>query len=387
MKVLVTDSDDKKTLAAVRYLGREGVEVWVSGAKRWEQSFFSKHCTGRVLYPNPVRDETAFARFLTDYLSRHRFDCVLPMSDYTTIPLSCHKSAFAGVTKVAVPDYKALGLLRDKVEVAKLARSLGIGAPATFTPSDLGEVEELGGRISYPCVIKYRRGSGSIGLRYADSREDLLRLYRVGEHKRDVVFDDVFPVVQEYIPGEIRDVSVLFREGEPRAAVVTRRVKTLPARGGDSAVVETVRDEGLCKQAFTLLRAVKWHGPAQVEFKMDPRDGIAKIMEVNTRFWGGLAAAAEAGVNFAYLACRLAVEGDIEPVRDYSVGMTYRWPIPMELASVFDSDDRLSAALDFLTLRRGVKCDISVSDPLPHLVKAAFSAYRRLRQKTKKQRR
>jgi predicted ATP-grasp superfamily ATP-dependent carboligase len=379
MKVLATDADDKKTLAAVRYLGREGAEVWAGGVKRWEQSFFSKHCSGMVLYPNPVRDAEAFAQFLLDYLAEHPFDCVLPMSDYTTIPISRRKSDFAAVTHVAVPDYEALCRLRDKVTVTRLARTLGIGAPETYCPSNLEEVASLSGRIAYPCVIKYRRGSGSIGLRYADSREEMLSLYRGGEHKSDVVFDDVFPIVQELIPGEIRDVSALFREGEPRAAVVTRRVKTLPARGGDSAVVETVRDDALTEQAFRLLAAAKWHGPAQVEFKMDPRDGVAKIMEVNTRFWGGLAAAAEAGVNFAHLACRLALEGDIEPVRDYRVGLVYRWPIPMELAAVFDSRDRLAAALDFLTLKRGVRCDISPRDPAPHAVKAGVAMYRWVR--------
>lgn len=34
----------------------------------------------------------------------------------------------------------------------------------------------------------------------------------------------------------------------------------------------------LTRQAFALLSAVNWHGPAQVELKMDPRDGVAKLM-------------------------------------------------------------------------------------------------------------
>ncbi len=74
--------------------------------------------------------------------------------------------------------------------------------------------------------------------------------------------------------------------------------------------------------------ALKWHGPAQVEFKRDTRDGSMKIIDVNSRYWGTLDVSIQAGVNFPLLACRMAMEGDIEPVFDYEVGMRYRWSFP-----------------------------------------------------------
>lgn len=122
--------------------------------------------------------------------------------------------------------------MRTKPEILKIARRLGIGVPETWCPSNLDEVRELSESIRYPCVIKYKRGTGSVGLRYARSPTELLQRYQVREHARDMVFDDTFPMAQEYIPGQTHDVCVLFNHGEPRAANTHRRARTWPPTGG-----------------------------------------------------------------------------------------------------------------------------------------------------------
>ena len=73
-----------------------------------------------------------------------------------------------------------------------------------------------------------------------------------------------------------------------------------------------------------------------VEFKKDTRDGQFKLMEINPKFWGSLDLAIAAGVDFPYLAARMAAEGDIDPVEDYRVGVRFRW--------VFDDAMRTLAA-------------------------------------------
>ena len=49
--------------------------------------------------------------------------------------------------------------------------------------------------------------------------------------------------------------------------------------------------------AERLLTALKWHGVAMVEFKMDAR-GQYWLMEINPRLWGSLALSIDAGVDF-----------------------------------------------------------------------------------------
>jgi predicted ATP-grasp superfamily ATP-dependent carboligase len=81
----------------------------------------------------------------------------------------------------------------------------------------------------------------------------------------------------------------------------------------------------LLEHAERILEALKWHGVAMVEFKRDARDGVSKLLEINGRFWGSLQLAVDSGVDFPYLLYRLAVDGDIDPVFTYRVGVRLRW--------------------------------------------------------------
>ena len=48
-------------------------------------------------------------------------------------------------------------------------------------------------------------------------------------------------------------------------------------------------------------------------------------MEVNGRFWNSLPLAIAAGIDFPFLLYRLAIDGDIDPVETYRVGVRSRW--------------------------------------------------------------
>lgn len=379
MKVIVTDAYERKSLAATRHLGRRGCFVAAAGVKPWEQAFFSKYCRKRILYPNPVREPERFADSLLAVLEAEKFDCVLPMSCYTSVILSRRRDEFAKYTNLALPDGALLDRVRDKVEMARLARSLGIGAPETFTPRSVDEARELAAHIRYPCVVKYRHGTGSLGIRYARTPEELVTFFGQPAHDEDVVFDRPVPIVQEYAEGVITDVCCLFNHGQPRAAEVHQRTRTWPPSGGWGTTYLTIDAPDLKAKALRLLSAVGWHGPALVEFKVDPATGAEKLMEVNTRFWGGLDVSYHAGVDFAWMAVRMAVEGDVEPAWDYKVGRRYRCIFSSQLKSTLAGDNRLDGILDYMSVRPNTGYDLWPSDPLPHLVNAGLALYRPVR--------
>jgi predicted ATP-grasp superfamily ATP-dependent carboligase len=79
------------------------------------------------------------------------------------------------------------------------------------------------------------------------------------------------------------------------------------------------------RQAETLLKSLNWHGIAEVEFRVDLRDGIPKLMEINPRFWGSLEVAVRSGVDFPYLLYRIAMDGDVNTVSSYKVGVKGRY--------------------------------------------------------------
>jgi predicted ATP-grasp superfamily ATP-dependent carboligase len=114
--------------------------------------------------------------------------------------------------------------------------------------------------------------------------------------------------------------------GRLRAAFAHRRIREKPPSGGVSVLSESVAlDPPLLAHAERLLEALKWHGVAMLEFKRDSRDGVTKLLEINGRFWGSLQLAVDAGVDFPYLLYRLAIDGDVEPVFSYRIGVRLRW--------------------------------------------------------------
>jgi hypothetical protein len=62
-----------------------------------------------------------------------------------------------------------------------------------------------------------------------------------------------------------------------------------------------------------------------VEFRLDDRDHLPKLMEINGRFWNSLPLAIASGVDFPFLLYRMAVEGDVAPVHAYRCGVQCRW--------------------------------------------------------------
>ena len=149
--------------------------------------------------------------------------------------------------------------------------------------------------IPIPAVIKPRISSGSFGIAYVRKREDLIPLYQ------KVHTQYPFPLVQEWIPdgGGTFGVSALFDDGsDVKAAFIHKKLRMYPIQGGPSTLREGVEHLQIMELGLSLLKSLNWTGVAMAEFKVDPRDGIPKLMEVNPRFWGSLHLAIISGVDF-----------------------------------------------------------------------------------------
>jgi predicted ATP-grasp superfamily ATP-dependent carboligase len=102
-------------------------------------------------------------------------------------------------------------------------------------------------------------------------------------------------ILQELIPDSHEQVFSLFayvgRDGEPLATVTGRKVRQGPLRFGTSAVFESRFEPEVLEQGLRLLLTSGYTGFAHVELALDPRDGLLKVLEVNTRLpvWAGIA--------------------------------------------------------------------------------------------------
>ena len=381
VRVLITDARDKKSLAALRSLGKRGFKVDVSGTGTLAQSFYSRYSNNNILYPDPRKNMEGFIRFMLDIVKARDYSVLLPMDLTTIIPLSRSKDKFDPYFKIPIANYDILMQAHDKPRTLKKAEECGVPIPKTHLPKNSEQVKGISEETDYPVVIKLRKGSSGAGLRYANSAQELMREYVLSSSRQsDIVFNYELPMIQECIPGEVHDVCVLFNKGKPRAALTQKRTKMIPVTGGVGIVNETTNEPELKKMTIEFMKKMRWHGPAQVEFKIDSRDNTPKLMEVNPKFWGTLDLSIQAGIDFPYLACKMAVNGDVDPVYDYKVGLKYRWLFPYELLYLIQTKNKWKLTREFLNFAGDVKYDIWLADPLPHVMHA-FGQLRRLTSK------
>jgi predicted ATP-grasp superfamily ATP-dependent carboligase len=389
-RVLVTDGHFRKTLAVVRSLGQKGVQVTVGERTFLNTSFFSKYCARRLIYPSPRQAPNQFIEFFLREIQRSHYDCLFPMEEETLLLLVKYHSDISRYTYLLSPDLNKIEFTRDKRNLMQFAKAHGIPTPKTYPivpqpskvqgsrpqsdkvedrPASYGRLQGLDAgvdEIPLPAVIKPRISSGSLGIVYVKKMEDLLPTYQK-IHERFP-----FPIVQEWIPdgGGIYGFSALFDQtSNVKAAFVHKKLRMYPVEGGPSTLGEGVEHPQIMELGLSLLQSLNWVGVGMAEFKIDPRDGIPKLMEVNPRFWGSLQLAIASGVDFPYLMLRMARGERFSPILRYAVGKRFRWLLLGDILHFLKNPNRFHLDPSFFHFFDPHTCyDVfSKDDPLPFL--------------------
>lgn len=383
MRVLIPETlPSRNVLAAVRSLGRAGYRVTLAmptkpGKWRLRSKFASRFAEKITYIQSPYVSPLSFVEDLLEVVAGGEFDVLLPFGHATVLPISYNKEALSKHVPIPIAKYSVLRQAHDKLESVRLAQQVGVATPATFHPQNRDELLSLQDDLPFPSLVKARQGCGiGSSIRFATTFEELLAGYDEISHQASIppVNDYSLPIIQEYVPGQIHDALYLYSNGKCKAALTQERVITYPVHGGTGAVNRTTDDPLLRDLGQRLLDRLGWHGPAQVEFRLDPRDGQYKLLEINPKFWGTLALAMKAGIDFARMACELAYHGDVEPVFDYRVGVTHRWLFPDELYTLVQDKKRLGQFLHFW--QSETYYDWDMRDPLPDLPRAVMSIWR-----------
>jgi len=393
MKVLITNGSYRNALAAVRGLGQEGIEVFVADKKsnswlgRQGVAFYSRYCKGRFYYTDPAQDITRFVRDVKGILKGKKFDVFCPLSVTTVLSTLRFEEEIRPVSALPFGDFDVVSKANDKRQMAELAKDIGIPVPRTLPVSDVEQVLDAG--INYPFVIKASRGAASNAVWYVEAADDLetarAEVERIRSRKTaegsSIFFDPHDLIAQEFIPGDVHDVCLLADHGRVRALLTQKRVKTSSVKGGSGIMNMTTDIPVLKEQAIKLVNALQYHGPAQIEFKHDPRDDTYKLLEVNAKFWGTLALSIEAGINFPYLAVLMALGKPFNDQFDYKVGLIHRWRFPHEIVAWAEERKKGASFASLIRSPRGkVKTDWQWYDPLPTAQQVLVTGYKMIHQ-------
>jgi predicted ATP-grasp superfamily ATP-dependent carboligase len=327
---IVTDALWRKSVSAIRALGAAGYDVFALGDSILSTGLHSRYTTRSFRGPTAASNPAAFSGVLQQAVqaARGRPIALLPMEDATCEWLLQHGASLPGNVHWLLPAESSFAAARDKARTFEVAQQLGIPCPRTFAPAS---VEELASLIAaHPAedfVIKPRTGSGSSGIVYGAA---------IRETPLDAHWRAHGPLLlQERIPaaGEARGVSLLFdRTSQPRAAFAHRRLRQYPVTGGPSTQRESIPLDELHEFSQRLLAALGWRGVAMVEWKIHPVTGRPLLLEINPRFWGSLALAVRAGVDFPTLYAAAALGRPLPATPPaYDAGVVCRWLLPGDI--------------------------------------------------------
>ncbi|MFQ6031425.1 MAG: ATP-grasp domain-containing protein [Candidatus Zixiibacteriota bacterium] len=365
-RVLVTDADALHSLAIVRSLGRKGMRVSMSSHRRiFSLCFYSKFCKERIIYPAPNRSKE-FIDFMLDQVRSNKFDILLPVRSTVTPLIAEHAERFRPFVNFVLPSFESMTIANNKELTFRFAEKVGVPAPKTIYPRKFSDIEQEVRKFRFPVVTKVLVASGSRGLAYLNSPDELLRFAEKNFAQESNLTQKRW-IVQEYIRGSGCGFFSIFDRGEPKAIFMHRRIREYPITGGPSTVAESFYHPRLKELGLKLLKTLNWNGVAMVEFKWDKEDNEFKLMEINPRFWGSLNLPVACGVDFPYLFCLLSMKQDFKPVFKYEEGIKFRWLFPgdfMHLLAQYGLSKDFY--MDFFDPR--VRYDISLSDIKPNIV-------------------
>ncbi len=146
--------------------------------------------------------------------------------------------------------------------------------------------------------------------------------------------------------------------------VVYDKPRHYPPEAGSSTINCTVDRTDILTIAERMLRSMGWYGIGDCDFIEDPRDNTPKLMEINPRYTRSIKIASVAGVDVFYKLYQLAVEEEVEPDKDYKVGMYLRY-LPGDILWFLKSKDRFKTNPNFFRFySKNMKYEIcSIKDP------------------------
>lgn len=298
-------------LGVIRSLGQKGIKVIALDYEKRQIASCSKYCKA-LLCPDPQKRGDDLLKFLISLQSKlHEQVVLISTSDEFVFFVSRHRKELSTGYRFRLPSSELIEALNDKREFYRIAVKNKIPTPKTFVPKCIEDLSGISRTLEYPCVIK-----PAFGYLFKDfhfkavlikNGHDLLEICRNIEKHIDKV------LIQELISGSDSaqySVAVYFnRNSELLASFTSRKIRQNPPRFGTGTYVASCSEPEIENQAVTFLKKLNYQGIAEVEFKRDSKDGIFKMLEVNTRFWTQNSLASRCGVDIPHIAYLDILEG------------------------------------------------------------------------------
>lgn len=371
---------DFKALGVVRSLGRRGIpSIVIDNLPR--SAWFSRYVVKHFLWHGSM-DDTAFFDFLLQISQKHSLEqwVLFPLQDEVVEFVARNAHELGQTFQLVTQEWDIVQWACDKRLTHRLAQEAEVPYPKTWYPTCEEELSTM--EIAFPLIIKPAisirlQNATRLKALPANNYEELLSQYRFATN----IIDPDEIMLQEIIPGDGRtqySVAAFCKDGHTLIHMSARRTRQYPIDYGlSSSFVESIEMPNLFELAEKLLSSMGVSGMVEVEFKYDLRDGLYKLLDINTRLWGWHTLCIACGIDFPaiqYYDALGQVPSSLTPRYDY------RWvrmltDIP---AGIQEIRTGITTPLAYLRSLMG-KIVFSVfdwRDPLPTLGDFAIALFR-----------
>jgi D-aspartate ligase len=281
-------------LGAVRTLGRAGVRAYAVTEPGLTPAGVSRYCAGRFTWRVSAHDDMSEVAQQLCGIGRRigTRSVIVPLDDESAVLADEYAGQLSEF--YLLPPVRA-GLARrlsSKEGLRGLCKQFGIPAPRSAAPSSSAELAEFIARAEFPVIAKNvgvwsshnatgsSLGSTSSGPRLILDAAELTSLS---------LFDEPTPsyIVQEYIPRECAEewsVNLYANSaGEIQMLFTGRKIRLWPPDIGVGTTAISAANPALAEVAARFCKAIGYRGVADMDWRLDHRDGQYKLLDFNPR--------------------------------------------------------------------------------------------------------
>lgn len=360
VKVLLVDGGDRQTLPLAKAFKKLGCIVTTLNGSRLDLGYVSRYPDKKILDKTIHNDKAAHIKAIRNCIKSKQYELLVTTSDDTAEALSLMKDEYKDVVKIDVNSPDLFYMAYDKLNTMKACMENGVPCPKTFF--DINSAETLISRgVQFPIVAKPRKGFGAIGFHKVDDENQLRALCEAIKDDIDKYF------FQEYIPqtGTLYKCDMFVdANNEIKSKCVYSKNRWFPIDGGSSVCNVTIDRPDIIESCAKLLKAINWRGVADFDLIEDPRDGVAKIIEINPRTPACVKIVFKAGVNLAKQILEFAYNKPVSLISDYDKDVRLRC-IHTDVLWFLKSPNRFTSTPSWFSWRKTADQIWSWDDPLP----------------------
>ncbi len=292
-------------LSVARNLGEMGVVVYALN----EAAAFVHSSRWCRRLDAPVAPSGEEARVWAEYLLGPGSDAVagavlMACSDAGIEMIAAHRGALGEKYLLDESHPPAQLAMLNKLATYQAAVAAGVPTPRFWLADSPEELADVRDRLVYPLIVKPRLShvfEGRTGKKLIIAKN----FEEVTSAVAAVTATGTGSMLVEMIPGPddllCSYFTYLDADSRPLLHFTKRIIRRFPVLMGTACYHITDWNPKLVELGNRLFSHVRLRGMANVEFKLDTRDGQYKLIECNARFTASDCLVARAGVNFARL--------------------------------------------------------------------------------------